>query len=318
MSSDCGGDDAAESLEENLEDMTDLGRLEQVDIEAAWMYEALEFTPWLAKNMEMLSETVGIPLTLDGTEVTVGQRRMDMLAHTVDGSTVLIENQFDTSDEAHLGSLLTYGASLEYIEGRTPKTVIWIAEKFDKANRLAIRWLNEHTNDPFAFLAVAVRVVRIGDSQPAPVFDVIEQPKDWDRRIQDIVYRSGLNMDQRARLGFWSYYAKRYPDDGVSKGHHRTESRCGVEGREVNIGMALFSGEVGIGFPPDNTEEAFAQLSAREDAIRARLDIEFENASGWWWYQRRRGDWAKEDRQEIAEWLHLRLGEYREALADDE
>ena len=94
MGRDCGGgEDAEESLGEKLEDMTDLGRLEQVDnISTVWPHEAHDFTPWLAKNIDLLSEAVGIPLTLDGAEVYVGGPTLDMLAHTVDGSAVLIEN----------------------------------------------------------------------------------------------------------------------------------------------------------------------------------------------------------------------------------
>lgn len=304
--------------------MTDLGRLEQVEnISTVWPHEAHDFTPWLAEkeNMALLSEAVGIPLTIDGTEVYVGGPTLDMLAHTADGSAVLIENQYGLSDDTHLGSLFTYSAGLERRKGLRVKTVIWIAEDFYAYHLDVIRWLNERTPDSVVFLAVRIRLVRIGDSQPAPVFeliDAIERPTKWDRRKEDIVWRSGLSDGQRAHLGFWSYYAKRYPDDGVPAGHTRGEVRCRVESRDVDIGLALFSGEVGIGFPPDNTEEAFAQLSAREDAIRARVDVEFENASGWWWYQRRRGDWSKEDQQEIAEWLHLRLREYRGALADGE
>ena len=325
MGSDCDGDeDAKESLEENLEDMTDLGRLEQVEnISTVWPHEANDFTPWLAEkeNMDLLSEAVGIPLTLDGTEVYVGGPTLDMLAHTADGSAVLIENQYGRSDDTHLGSLFTYSAGLERRKGLRVKTVIWIAEDFYEYHLDVIRWLNEHTADSVVFLAVRIRLVKIGDSDPAPVFeliDAIERPTKWDRRKEDIVWRSGLSEDQMSRLGFWSYYAKRYPDDGVPAGHTRVEVRCRVEGWEADIGLVLYGGQVGIGFPPDNTEEAFAQLSAREDAIRARLGVEFEDASGWWWYQRRNGDWAKEDRQEIAEWLHQRLREYRRALADDE
>ena len=323
MGSDCGGgEDAEESLGEKLEDMTDLGRLEQVDnISTVWPHEAHDFTPWLAKNMDLLSDAVGIPLTLDGAEVYVGDPRLDMLAHTVDGSAVLIENQYGKSDDTHLGSLLTYSAGLERRNGLRVKTVIWIAEDFYDYHLDVIRWLNERTPDSVVFLPVRIRLVKIGDSQPAPVFDVIdaiERPTKWDRRKEDIVWRSGLSDRQRSHLSFWSYYAKRYPDDGVPAGHTRGESRCRVEGSEVDIGLALYGGQVGIGFPPDNTEQAFAQLTAREDSIRARLGVEFEDASGWWWYQRRNGDWAKEDRQEIAEWIHQRLVEYRGALTDDE
>ena len=293
------------------------------NISSVWPHETLDFTPWLAKkeNMDLLSDAVGISLKFDGREVQVGEQRYqryaDIVAQTIDGSTVLIENQYSTSDDTHLGSLFVYSAGLEYIKGRTVNTVIWIAEDFSEDRLDAIRWVNEHTVDSVVFLAVRVRLVKIGDSPPAPVFemiDAIERPTKWDRRREDIVWRSGLSEDQRLRLGFWSYYAEQYPDDGVPAGHHRAEVSCWAEGCDVEIRLVLYSGQVGIGFSPGNTEEAFAQLSEREDTIRKNLRVEFENASGWWWYQRRDGDWAKEDRQEIAEWLHRRLGGYRGAL----
>ena len=306
--------------------MADLGRLEQVEnISSVWPHEAWDFTPWLAEkeNMDLLSEAIGIPLTLDGTEVYVGGPTLDMLAHTADGSAVLIENQYGKSDDTHLGSLFTYSAGVERTKELKVKTVIWIAEDFYDYHLDVIRWLNEHTVDSVVFLAVRIRLVKIGDSQPAPVFeliDAIERPTKWDRRKEDIVWRSGLSEDQRSRLGFWSYYAERYPDDGVPAGHTRNEVRCRVEGWDVEISLVLYVGMVGIGFWPggkDKTpEEAFARLSERADVIRARLEVEFEDASGWWWYQRHWGDWVKEDRQEIADWLHLQLGKYRGALTE--
>ena len=92
---------------------------------------------------------------------------------------MLIENQLEHADLHHLGQVLAYLAGLE------AKTVVWVAKGFDEAHLSALRWLNEHTAESFAFFAVRVRVVRIGDSPLAPVFEVLERPNDWDRRVQD-------------------------------------------------------------------------------------------------------------------------------------
>ena len=304
--------------------VTDLGRLEPVEnISSVWTNETLHFTPWLAENMDLLSEAVGIPLTLDGTEMHVGRPRLDMLAHTVDGSAVLIENQYGESDDTHLGSLFTYSAGVERTKGLKVKTVIWIAQDFNDYHLDVIRWVNEHTVDSVVFLAVRIRLVKIGDSPPAPVFemiDAIERPTKWDRRREDIVWRSGLSEDQRSRLGFWSYYVEQYPDDGVPAGHHRTEARCGVEGWDVDIVLCLWKGEVAISYRPseENTdaESLLARLGEREDEMRKRLEVNLRNQWETYWFYKvlRDNPYDQEKWPELGKWLHQRLGEYRGAL----
>lgn len=53
--------------------MTDIrfGRLIDFPLCEAWKHEAHQFTPWLADNIDHLSDAIGIPLELTGTEVSV-------------------------------------------------------------------------------------------------------------------------------------------------------------------------------------------------------------------------------------------------------
>lgn len=46
--------------------MTDIrfGRLEDLSLRDAWKNEAYKFTPWLAENIDHLSEAIRIPLEL--------------------------------------------------------------------------------------------------------------------------------------------------------------------------------------------------------------------------------------------------------------
>ncbi len=76
--------------------------------------------------------------------------------------------------------------------GLEGQTVIWIAREFQGPHLSAIRWLNSYTVDPFAFFAVKVRVVRIGDAPApvAPLFEVLERPNDWNRRVKATVETS--------------------------------------------------------------------------------------------------------------------------------
>jgi len=87
-----------------------LGRLEKVDLRHIWANESSEFTPWLAKedNLMLLGETIGIQLQLEAQEKDVGPFRADILCkNTLDDSWVLVENQLEKTDHSHLGQLLT-------------------------------------------------------------------------------------------------------------------------------------------------------------------------------------------------------------------
>ena len=93
------------------------------------------------------------------------------------GSWVLIENQLERTDHGHLGQLLTYAAGLHAV------TICWVAERFTEEHRATLDWLNEITGDQFQFFGLEVELWRIGDSPPAPKFNVVSRPNDWSRSV---------------------------------------------------------------------------------------------------------------------------------------
>lgn len=59
-----------------------LGVLTEIhDLRSVWPHEALDFTPWLAKeeNIELLADTLGIDISVDETEADVGDFHLDIL-----------------------------------------------------------------------------------------------------------------------------------------------------------------------------------------------------------------------------------------------
>ena len=64
----------------------------------------------------------------------------------------------------------------------------------------------------YAFFAVQVRAVRIGDSPVAPVLEIREKPSSWDRKLRQLSQESESELSQ-FRREFWEYYAGRFPDD---------------------------------------------------------------------------------------------------------
>ena len=156
--------------------------------------------------MRFLSDALGIELEATDSEVAVDRFSADIIARDVrTGERVLIENQLEYSDHTHLGQILTYLAGIQ------AKSIVWIARGFQDAHLSAINWLDEHTSSDFAFFAVRLRVVRIGDSPFAPVLDVVEKPNNWERMLgnrADAVEAELTGLRRR----FWNRYMTRHKD----------------------------------------------------------------------------------------------------------
>ena len=99
--------------------------LEYVDVHKKWQHEALDFTPWIAQNLDMLGDAIGEELELVQREKPVGPFYCDILAKDLgSGAPVAIENQLELTDHSHLGQLLTYAAGLG------AKIAVWVAPEF--------------------------------------------------------------------------------------------------------------------------------------------------------------------------------------------
>ena len=149
-----------------------------VNIETEWPHEALHFTPWLAKNLHLLGEALDMNLKLIQPEAPVGPYYLDILAEEVDKDvSVAIENQYGTTDITHLGQLLIYSAGVD------ARIAIWVAPEFGYEHAQALHRLNEWTHDGIDFYGVQIRLIKIGDSKPAPEFRTVVAPGFWNKRI---------------------------------------------------------------------------------------------------------------------------------------
>jgi hypothetical protein len=111
---------------------------------------------------------------------------------------VLIENQLDQADHRHLGQVLTYAPHVD------AKICVWVAEKIRDEHRAAVDWLNRITAEGHAFFGVEVRAVRIADSLPAPLFDVVAKPNDWSRISAPSTASTATITDSvRSNLAYW-------------------------------------------------------------------------------------------------------------------
>ena len=176
-----------------------LGRLEPVDLRKVWTSEAGDFTPWLAKedNLVLLGDTIGLELELEAQEKNVGPFRADVLCKdTATNDWVLVENQLERTDHTHLGQLMTYAAGLKAV------TIVWIADRFTEEHRAALDWLNEITDDRFNFFGLELELWQIGESPVAPKFNVVCKPNEWTKGGGPTTV-GDLTETQQAQLDFW-------------------------------------------------------------------------------------------------------------------
>lgn len=182
-----------------------LSKITKVDLRDCWQNEASDFTPWLAteENIALLADALGMnELEVKAQEEHVGPFRADILC--VDPGTdklVLIENQLEKTDHNHLGQILTYAAGLDAV------TIIWIAEHFTEEHRAAIDWLNRITDKEFNFFGVEIELIKIGDSDAAPIFNVIAKPNGWSKDVRSSQASSeGHSEGKIFNYEYWSSF----------------------------------------------------------------------------------------------------------------
>ena len=193
--------------------MTELGRFRRVDLREIWSIENQDFTPWLAKdeNLVVLSEALQMELQVEAVERSVGPNRADILCRNNDGGgRVLIENQLERTDHKHLGQVLTYAAGL------LVTCICWIAANFTEEHRAALDWLNEVTDEQFQFFGLEVELWRIDDSRAAPKFNVVSKPNTWSRSIKGGTrsVNDKPTIRQQQQLEFWSRLMQQLKEAG--------------------------------------------------------------------------------------------------------
>lgn len=257
-----------------------LGKIERINVRSAWPHEASHFTPWLASEpgMELLQDALGMEMEVEATEQFVGPFKADILAKrtdTTDDHWVLIENQLEKTDHRHLGQLLTYAAGLK------AATIVWVAERFEDEHRAALDWLNEITSETFAFYGLEIELWQIENSPPAPMFNLIAEPNEWTREVQQKADSQVSDLKQQQRR-FWlalrDILLERKSKVRPQKAHpqHWTDFALGRSGAwlcaTVNKGKKYISVEFSFRGPPGKVW--FNELEANRDAIEAMIGPE--------------------------------------------
>lgn len=257
-----------------------LGKLEEIkDLREVWPHEALDFTPWLAEedNMALLSDAIGIDITVDETESAVGSFNVDIAAtETGTDRKIIIENQLEDTNHDHLGKIITYAS------GKNADIIIWVVKHAREEHRAAVEWLNAHTDDEICFFLCEIKLYRISGSVPAVKFHVVEKPNDWTREIKK---SEVINNTQQSRYDYWvefedyafttklfqQHFSKRKPSY-----NHWMNFSIGSSSCHLGVTQVRTTGELGVELYINEDKELFADLYKRKQAIENESGLKYD------------------------------------------
>lgn len=256
-----------------------IGKLEEVDIRELWKHEQYDFSEWLSKkeNIENLNEILGLTLVDISKETYVGAYRCDLFAKDeTTGIKVIIENQLEMSNHDHLGKIITYASGLD------AKVVVWIVKEAREEHRSAIEWLNNNTNSNVNFFLIEIHAYKIGNSDNAPMFQVIEQPNDFIKNNKSINSNDTMNKSQSQRLEFWNQFNNVLIERGkpfnVRKAttDHWYNVAIGTSDAHIDITLVNKDSVIGVELYITDNKELFDKLYQKKDEIELDLELKLD------------------------------------------
>ncbi|MCI9016492.1 MAG: DUF4268 domain-containing protein [Clostridia bacterium] len=257
----------------------DIGKLQEVDIRNLWKHEQYDFSEWLSKeeNIEYLNDILGLTLVDISKETYVGSYRCDLFAKDeTTGTKVIIENQLEISNHDHLGKIITYASGLD------AKVIVWIVKEARQEHRSAIEWLNNNTNNNINFFLIEIHAYKIGNSDNAPMFQIIEQPNDFIKNNKSINSSESMNKSQSQRMEFWNQFneilIKRGKPFNVRKAttDHWYNVAIGTSDAHIDITLVNKDSVIGVELYITDNKDLFDKLYQKKDEIELDLGFELE------------------------------------------
>lgn len=257
--------------------MINLETLKEIDdLHSIWPHEALDFTPWLAReeNIARLSDAIGIDITVEATESAVGDFSLDILAsETGTGKKIVIENQLEKTNHDHLGKLITYAA------GNSANYIIWVVKQARNEHKAAIEWLNNHTDEGIEFFLIEIKLYKIGESNTALKFELVEQPNGWTKELKKTGGK--ITKNQQIIYNFWTYfYDDAFKNEEFKKNFRKRNYsyrsyiniNSGIPGCIFAIGLSISKEEISAELYINDNKKLFDYYSFKNE-IETACDL---------------------------------------------
>ncbi len=260
--------------------MVNLSKLEEIkNLRTVWPKEASDFTPWLADddNITLLGDAIGMDITIIERESTVGDFNVDIFAtETGTDRKIIIENQLEETNHDHLGKLSTYAS------GKSADVIIWIIEHAREEHRAAIEWLNNHTDEKIDFFLCEIKIYKIGKSEPAVKFEIVEKPNDWTKEVKK---NDSANETQLQRYEYWVAFKEyAFQNNSFSKIFNRRKPShdhwmnfsIGSSACHIAVSQIQKRDELDVELYINEDKELFHSLLQHKERIENEIGLTFD------------------------------------------
>ena len=254
-------------------------KLTEVNIKELWKHEQHDFSNWLAKeeNIKLIDDIIGLTLVDINKEVYVGSYRCDIVAtDETTGDRVIIENQLEASDHDHLGKVITYASGLG------AKVAVWIVKQAREEHRSAIEWLNNNTSDDLSFFLLELHAYKIGDSNSAPKFEIVEKPNGFIKASKKTKTSGDIGKAEAERLEFWEAFNDAIIRNGkpfnVRKAttDHWYDVAIGTSEAHISITLVNKESVIGVELYINDNKDLFDRLYEQKELIESEIGFTFD------------------------------------------
>ena len=252
----------------------ELDKFKEVNIRDIWKHEAYDFSNWLAQeeNINELGEILGLSLVDVNTEVSAGTFKSDIVCtDEITGKKIIIENQLEKSDHDHLGKIITYASGLD------ASVIVWIVAEAREEHASAVEWLNNHTDKDISIFLIEIHVYTIGNSNPAPMFKIIEQPNDFSKEIKNISINREMNYSESQRLEFWNMFNEVISEKGKPFNIRKATTdnwydiAIGTTRCHITVELVNKEGKIRVGLLIPDDKELYDTIYRQKEEIEERF-----------------------------------------------
>lgn len=189
--------------------------------------------------------------------------------------------------------------------------------------------MNERTDEKINLFGLEIELWRIADSPIAPKFNIISQPNDWSRTVQQAAAGGGeVSAHNQLQLKFWTAFKQHIETKGSfircqkPLPQHWTNHAIGRSGMHLTSIVSLWNSETGVKGPEIRAElymdgprakQEFAALEKQRESIEKALGFALtwhnpDNKAMCRLYTRQNADFLNEALwPQQFEWLRQRL-----------
>lgn len=154
-----------------------------------------------------------------------------------------------------------------------------MAREISEEHRRAVDWLNEVTTDAVGFFALEVELWKIGDSSPAPKFNLVSQPNEWAKVVSGGKSGREPTGAKLLQLEFWKSFVESCKSEGISlnlrkpRAQHWYTFAIGRRGFTISLTTSTVKARLGCEIYMRASDPALGMLKLQQAAIEAELGL---------------------------------------------